>query len=266
LKSDEILSTFTELGLTSTQARTYLTLLQTGPVTAKELARNANISRPDIYRIVPYLQKEGLVEKLMTKPACFQATPAEDVLTILLKRKTEEKNELDRKTGEALTYLRSIPVQKQYRSSTADFIVVPCKEAIIQRLKGSILEAKVSIFAVTSKKRFSASILEFGDAHQQALERGTKIKIATEEPMIEAKALKKLRTLTQYENFEVKYFDSPPPAIVSIFDNNEAYVTMSATAQLNESSALRSSNSSFVALAQNYFKDKWNSATTKFNP
>jgi sugar-specific transcriptional regulator TrmB len=206
-----------------------------------------------------------MVEKLMTKPACFQATPAEDVLTILLKRKTEEKSELDRKTGEALNYLRSIHVQKQHRSSTADFIVIPSKEAIIQRLKGSILEAKVSIFVVTSKKRFSASILEFGDAHQKALERGTKIKIAAEEHIIESKALKKLRALAQYENFKVKYFVSPPPAIVNIFDNSEAYVTMSATAQLNEASALRSNNSSFVALAQNYFKDKWNSATTKFN-
>jgi hypothetical protein len=70
-----------------------------------------------------------------------------------------------------------------------------------------------------------------------------------------------LQTLSEDPDFEVKCFEGNPPAIVSIFDNKKAYVTLSATAQLAESSAIWSSNPSFIALAQNYFESEWSKAS-----
>jgi hypothetical protein len=69
-----------------------------------------------------------------------------------------------------------------------------------------------------------------------------------------------IQKLSINSSFNVKYFDAPLPAVVSIFDDREACITMSAEANLSEASALWSSNPCFIALAQSFFDSKWNDA------
>jgi len=261
LKNWERIVTLTELGLTNNQARTYLALLQAGPTTAKELAKTSKIARPDIYRILPALEKEGLVEKLMTRPAIFEAIPPVYVLPTLLKHKTTKQYALKKKTEKLLSDLKNNHSKKEVSGGDTEFTIVPGKEVIVQRLKSSILESQMSVCVVTSSKRFSAAILEFVNAYQEALEKGVKIRIATDYHAATATALKVLQTLLKDTRFEVRYFDAPPAAIVSIFDNKEAFVSMSPTAQLAEAPAIWSNNLSFIALAQDYFENKWKNAT-----
>jgi sugar-specific transcriptional regulator TrmB len=258
LKSEERLVTLTELGLTNNQAKIYLALLQAGPATANELAKNSKISRPDIYRIIPFLQKKGLVEKLMTKPSSFQAIPATYVLPTLLKNKTTEQSQLKKKTEDLLSDLKNNHAKKETQRVKTEFILIPGKKVVVQRLKEAIETAQTSVSAVTSKKRFSAAILEFAKTYETVLKRGVKIRIVTEYHVADTAASRIVQTLSRDPNFEVKYFAAPPSAIVAIFDNKEVCITMHPTAQLAEASAIWSNNRSFVALAQNYFEKKWN--------
>ena len=141
-----------------------------------------------------------------------------------------------------------------------DFAIIPGKEVIIQKLKESLLKTQISLCVVTSKSRFSASIDEFANAYRKALKKGVKIKIAAEQ-IAPSKALEIVQTLSRDQCFEVKYFKDPPPAIVSIFDAKEAYLTLAATAQLDSTSAILSNNLGFIALAQTYFEKMWNNET-----
>ena len=261
MKNWERLVTLKELGLTNNQARTYLALLQAGPTTAKELAKTSKIARPDIYRILPALEKEGLVEKLMTRPASFEAVPPVYVLPTLLKHKTTKQYALKKKTKQLLSDLRNNHSKKEGLGTDTEFTIVPGKEVVVQRLRSSILESQMSVSVVTSNKRFSAAILEFASAYQKALEKGVKIRIATDYHAVTTTALKVLQTLSKDTRFEVRYFDASPAAIVGIFDNKEAFVSMSSTAQLAEAPAIWSNNLSFIALVQDYFENKWRNAT-----
>jgi sugar-specific transcriptional regulator TrmB len=264
VKNKERVETLMELGLTFDQARIYLTLLQAGPATAKEIAEISKIARPDIYRIIPTLQQEGAVEKHMTKPASFQAIPLAFVLPTMLKRKTAEQNKLKKKTEEMLGDFKNTQA-KVLQEADTEFTIIPRKEAIIQRLKEALLKSQISVCVVTSQKRFSVSILEFEKIYRKILEKGAKIRIATERYVPEKKALKTIQKLMEDSNFEVKYFDEAPTAIVSIFDNKEASVTLSATASLAGASAIWSNNPCFIALTQNYFEKKWNQASYSYN-
>jgi len=70
----ETIDTLIELGLTLNQARIYVALLHSEkPVTAKEISKITDITRQDVYRILPNLQKTGLLEKTITAPAMFKA-------------------------------------------------------------------------------------------------------------------------------------------------------------------------------------------------
>ena len=260
MKNGERIETLLELGMTFDQAKTYLTLLRAGPATAKVIAQVSKIARPDIYRIIPTLQKEGAVEKLMTRPATFQATPAAIVLPSMLKRKAEVQSKLKKKTKEFLGDFKNFHA-KDLLEVDSEFAIVPEKEALIQRLKETLLKTQICLDVVTSQRRFSAAILEFEGVYRKALEKGVKIRIATDRHVPLEKVLGIVKNFTRDYHFEVKYFDNPPPTIVTIFDNKEVLVTLTAKAQFAETSSIWSNNTSFIALAQSYFENAWNRAS-----
>lgn len=255
MKSEEQIKTLVELGLTLDQARAYLALTQVGIATAKTISDISKIAKPDIYRIIPSLQEQGIVEKLITKPSSFQAVPMEYALPALLKRKETEQYLLRKKTEEMLSDSKNNHLHSLL-DSEVEVIIIP-KAAIIKRLNESILKNQNCLFIITTRKQFSASILEFETNYRKALEKGVKIKIATDRHIPQKKTLRIIKTFTEKSNFEVKFLEDAPPTIVSIFDDKEAYVMLSASAQLADASALWSTNPSFVALTQNYFENKW---------
>lgn len=135
MKTEERIETLTKLGLTTIQAKIYLSLLQTGPTTAKNLATTMDTSRPDMYRVIATLHKDGIIEKLLTKPAVFKAAPANLLIDSLLKRKTEAQNEVNKKSNELLSDLLNNQAQKEIHEPGLDFVIIQGKEATFERLK-----------------------------------------------------------------------------------------------------------------------------------
>jgi sugar-specific transcriptional regulator TrmB len=98
------METLTDLGLTLNQARLYTALLRSDtPLHAKDLAKLTKITRQDIYRILPTLQKDGLVEKTIANPAAFKATPIKLGISILIDKKTSQQTELLERAKQLLT-------------------------------------------------------------------------------------------------------------------------------------------------------------------
>lgn len=248
--------------MTLDQARTYLTLVQIGPATAKSIAEASKITRPDIYRIIPALQEEGLIETLVTKPTRFQAVPVKQVLPIMLERKTTEQNNLRTKIEEFLyDSQKNRLANNQDVEATKDFIIVLRKVAIIEKLEKALDKSQISVCTVTSKKRFSSAIVTFEQGYREALRRNVKVRICSEKQVVSGEALRILKSLSLNPDFQVKFFLSAPQAIVSVYDGEEASVTMTADAHLAGASALWSNNPCFVALAQNYFENYWSKAS-----
>jgi sugar-specific transcriptional regulator TrmB len=253
------IETLTNLGLTVDQARIYLTLLQIGPATARQIANTSKIARPDIYRIIPTVEKQGIVEKLMTRPVSYQAVPAALVLPIMIKHKSTEQQELVKQTEDLLKDLNCNQVRKD-QEADIDSVMVYGKDSIIRRSMTALSKAKLSVCVVTLQKRFEDAVFEFADEWKTALDRGVKIKIATVQHVQTKAALKIEHRLSKHPNFEVKYFESTPSAVVSIIDNEEAFIAMSGVNQFPGATALWSKNPSLIALARNYFENIWSTA------
>ena len=264
LQNEEKVETLTQLGLTLNQARAYLALLQSGPAAAKKLSEAAKITRQDIYRVMPTLEQVGIVERLISSPTVYEATPIQQGTRILLERKTAEHNELRRKTRELVRIVKKSSANQEFVESDALLVMIPGKEAIIQKIGEALQKTKRSIEVVTSRKRFSPAIFKFRDNYTNALERGVRIRVATEKPVAEKAVCEIVERLMENGGFEVKCFSDVPPAVVSIFDGREASVTLSQVAHTPRASALWSNDACFVALAQNYFETKW-SSSTEFN-
>ncbi len=265
MKIEGKIQTLTNLGLTIDQARLYLALLQCGPATARQLADATKIARPDIYRIIPTIEKQGMVEKLMTRPISFQAVPAVLILPNMIKRKAAEQNLLIKETEELLADLRCNEAREFQEEETCS-VMVYGKDAIIQRLRVALARASFSVCVVTSRERFSDAILEFADEYRKALKKGIKINITTEQPIQRKFALQITRRLSKNTNFKVKFTTSSQPTVVTVIDDKEAFITMAAEAPLPNAAALWSKNPSLAALARSYFESTWaNSVELKVN-
>ncbi|MGD0451356.1 MAG: helix-turn-helix domain-containing protein, partial [Candidatus Bathyarchaeia archaeon] len=97
MSKDESTDLLLGLGLTLNQARVYLAILKLEKTTVGQVAKFSRVRREDVYRLLPSLEKMGLVERLLGKPAEVRATPISDALSLLV---SEEKDKFDeRLTG-----------------------------------------------------------------------------------------------------------------------------------------------------------------------
>ncbi len=256
--SQDEVKLLTQLGLTTNQAKVYLTLVQNAPSTAYQISKSADLACEVVYRAMPALQEAGLAERLIAKPTIFQAVPVEQGIHSLLNRKSAEQKKLRRKTEALLDRIKTNHIENSQKSPQEgnDLTLVPGKEDIIQKLMESIKKTQKSLEVITTHQKFSSTILVFGELYKKAIARGVKIRIATEKHVIDRKALKILDSIQRDGSFQVRYFSDYPKAVVAIFDEEEAFITLSA----NGASALRSNSPCFTALAQSFFEIKWNNS------
>ncbi|NIU39390.1 hypothetical protein GWN65_05330, partial [Candidatus Bathyarchaeota archaeon] len=85
-KNAEMLSDF---GLTHNQAKVYIAIARLRLATVSQISKVSKVRREDVYRILPKLEKMGLVEKLLGKPTKIRATPVEEALPILIKHEED---------------------------------------------------------------------------------------------------------------------------------------------------------------------------------
>ena len=88
MKSIEVLK---RLGLTEYEARAYVSLVSTGPSTAGELSKSADVPYSRIYDILSRLESRGWVEVQSGRPSRYRARPPSEVMRLL---KSEEEKRL----------------------------------------------------------------------------------------------------------------------------------------------------------------------------
>jgi sugar-specific transcriptional regulator TrmB len=260
---DEETRVLKRLGLTITQARTYLALCRTGASTPKTISTESQIARQDIYRILAELQEIGLIEKAITTKTMFKALPLQDALLMLLERRVKETSELQAEARELLSHFEENHSKAALKQEEAQFVLVSEKEWTLKKRKEVIETAQTSIDVVTPWKRYLPARLAYTEENKKAVERGVKIRFITERPD-DAISLGHAKEITQVfgENpsVEVRYSRTPIITAVAMWDNKEVLVFTAPKAALGKSPALCSSNPSLVHLVQNYFEMMWSAA------
>ena len=121
------------LGLSPTQAHVYLTLIKLGRPSAKTLAKHSGVACPDIYRIMDIFEKNGLIQKVVAYPKKFEATQIEQALPIMINRKREEIEELERRIKELIKEVKIEKNTNEISARDSDLILFPGTKILIQK-------------------------------------------------------------------------------------------------------------------------------------
>jgi sugar-specific transcriptional regulator TrmB len=261
LETSEDVQALTALGLTNLQARVYLSLTKAGMATAKITAKDADIPRQEVYRVISELERLGLIQKIISNPTRYKSVRIEDAVDILLGRKQKENiDSADRAKKLCLRY-------KSYESLTSKeedihYILIPPREAFIRKSKELYERTKRCIEVYTSIERARVALGLFENDYKKVLSRGVDVRYLIGKTKEQKEEIAKEKWM-ENQLFHLRFIQVTPELLspLIIFDRSELLLVTTEKEKVFQSQCLWTNNPLLVELLLNYFDVLW-----KHNP
>jgi sugar-specific transcriptional regulator TrmB len=245
------------------QAKIFLFLSNSGNPPAKTISKATNIDRPDVYRVLSKLHDIGLIKKIIDVPTKFEALPMEDAISILYEKKMG--NEADLKLN-AQKLLENYKVRKNLKLKYKDenqFVMIPKGKAIQNKRANAIQNAKESIDAIISYKKYSTTMIDHSYRILDALNRGVKIRHITETPCDINGLPKTTLEIWNHPSYRMRIVSKPLTSLAAIYDKKEIIVDVMPDLRPYKSDAFWSDNFSILEIVQEFFESTWKTAQTR---
>lgn len=260
--NEESIRILVDLGLSGTQAKSYLGLLGIGSGSISEIANVSKVARPDTYRAMIDLLESGLVEKIVTVPTKYKPLSITEAVGVLMLKRSKESIDLNKKANKLIEKIRETENTKSRSEDTQFFLIRG--EAIELELRKHLENAKGKISVMVSWERLLRWVGIDTVSIQSALKRNVNIRIITEE-FYGSNDSRALQALERFTNFELRYAITPLEVWLRLYDDKEILLTTSTKREETNYDAVFSNNPSLVELAQSYFNAAWFSASIPQN-
>jgi sugar-specific transcriptional regulator TrmB len=259
MTNDENTDLLLGLGLTLNQAKIYLAVIKLEKTTVVQVANFSKVRREDVYRILPSLEKMGLIERLLGKPTEIRATRISDALSLLV---AEEKG----KSDERLVGMRGI-VQKlslqdwkqQLPKEESIYILIAEKKSIFAKTADLISNSKKEVALIADKGRIMPVLFQFSDEYAIAIKNGAMIRLLFEGETSDLSLKEKITKLIGTTSVQVKFHPEPLNHFL-MSDDKEALITTSKESGLGESPSLWTNNSNLIGVLRTSFDSDWKTA------
>jgi sugar-specific transcriptional regulator TrmB len=258
--SSEKLGVLADLGLTSRQARVYLTLLRFGVARARPLAVAAGVPRQEVYSLLLGLRRLGLVRQNLTAPASYTAVPIAEGVRLLVEKKTSELNLMSKKAGklaETLSQTQQLIPQADTLKSSFGKVFEGDQG---KKYRHAIQKTQHSLQAVTGWLRFRQFCFLFEAQLKSALKKDITIQIAAEKPPNYHLPEWVNTALHKHPNFELKTTPNPPAASITLFDGTQAAVAFNPNSPLTKGPDLWTTRPGLITACQSCFNTNWTAA------
>ncbi|MCW4004069.1 MAG: hypothetical protein NWE95_09195 [Candidatus Bathyarchaeota archaeon] len=156
---EDIVVKLTGFGFTVNQAKVYLSIVQSGRTRVERISKNTQLHRQDIYKLLPKLEKMGLIVKSLEKPFTVEAIPVEDGLgNIIFKEKEKTKRMISLLERNLKEIVSSIQSQPQIQDE-ARFTLLTTEQAILNKSRITFSEPRKKIQIVCSIKYITNGVL-----------------------------------------------------------------------------------------------------------
>jgi sugar-specific transcriptional regulator TrmB len=155
-------------GLTGYEERIYSSLVQWGPLTARELHRRSGVPKNRIYDCIVSLETKGFVETQPTKPKVYKAVEPKNAFGKI-------RAELEHSQVE----LQKLYEKKRVAEKLSQLLVTQGHEAAVQARIADFRGVKKEYFAIIGKEPEATTpeLAMIAREHTAALRRGVKVSI-----------------------------------------------------------------------------------------
>ncbi len=259
MSNDESTDLLLGLGLTLNQTKVYLAILKLEKTTVGQVAKFSKVRREDVYRILPSLEKMGLIERLLGKPVEIRATPISDALSFLV---AEEKGKFD----ERLTGMRGIVQRLSLKDwkqplpgEESIYILIAEKKAILAKTSELIGNSRKEVALIADKGRIMPFLAQFSDEYRRAIKKGAQIRLIFEGDKPDGLLKEKVKKRIDGASVHVKFHREALNHFI-MSDDKEALITTSKESGLGESPSLWTNNSNLIGVLRTGFESNWKKA------
>jgi len=220
---EETSNELTDFGLTKTQAKIYITTTALGVASASEIASLSKIRREEVYRIIPELEKRGIITRRLEVPRKFSAVPPETAIQMLTETKLntmkEEIEKLKQKQTELTSKLKTIALPTKPEDCTIEAMAQ--KDTINSRIANMIENANKQIEIIAPLQDLLITFADYPQKTKTKL-KPIKIRIITEKHEQQTLTQNILQLLkANQNNVEIKQTKKLPYNLL-ITDDKEA--------------------------------------------
>jgi sugar-specific transcriptional regulator TrmB len=217
-------------GFTLNQARVYLAVVEAGSVSVGRIAQKSRLYRQDIYKILPNLEKKGVITRSLGVPVTVRAIPVKTALRNLVA--SERKKALDMvKRMEADLNEISNAISTLYDKSTENeesHFSFLTKEAEVKNRADLIFKkAKIDCSVVSSIELLTKRAEPFRERFQNATDNGAEIRLVIEcrnsERSIIGSTVEKVRPKKGAFSAKLVICESPKP--FQVIDRKEVWIS-----------------------------------------
>jgi sugar-specific transcriptional regulator TrmB len=264
LSLDECAELLSDFALTHNQARIYIAIVQLGIATVSQVSKVSKVRREEVYRMLPKLEKLGLIERILDRPTRVKATPIEEALSILIKREQEmARKRVSTLKAEKEALLKSFQLinRKPESGEKAHFSLISRREAIIRKELAMITNAERAIDIITSRDEFNHFFTNYSDEIKEVISKGVKVCIV----LHIAEHDDSIRWITQeYRSSKAPValkYTGQPVFHYAIVDYKEALVATSIEpTALGKNPYLWTDDSNLIELLQKKFESMWHTS------
>ena len=200
--SEKLIKELMSFGLSGNEAKVYLALLQLKKANARAIAKLSNIPRQEIYRVLPRLEKLGMIQVIIDKPTKFLAINPEEALSELIERQqkllTSQISELHEKKTALESELKKVEGKSAGLTEPEPirFALISGQRLINQKIQEMLQNAKTEVLWITPSIAIRRAIIYDRDRMlRKCAQRNVKIRIVTE---IDEKNLKEVDKLRDF--------------------------------------------------------------------
>ena len=246
------------LGLSPNQAKVYQTILKLGNVPVGMIAKSSSVRREDVYKVLPALEKMGLIEKLMGKPAIIRVTPVAGALASLIvdeKVKSDERIASMKAKFQVLSkamWVQPIAVGEE----ESLYALIPEGKAAIAKLTSLIASSKINVFWIATLKEISyVTSLLFAEI-KRAVHNRVEVNVIIEDFKPDQTQQKQLKHTLNMESADIRFHQQPLNRF-TVFDGSEAMISTSRKSASEDASALWTTDANLIGVLNGYFETAW---------
>jgi sugar-specific transcriptional regulator TrmB len=259
---NECAKTLSDFGLTSNQAKAYLVLVQLGIASIREISKMSQIRREEIYRMLPDLERLGLIEKILGKPIKVKATPINVALSLLIEREKQLNQDrlssLIEKKETVITDFNSKKFLPKFVAKEANFSLIKLRDAVLVKGANMLDSAQKEMNIITSIdgfRLFQNLLTDYNEITKEALSRGVKIRMILNATSYNDSIS---TNLNEYSGLIDLRFSDETLNVYVIVDYDEALISTSTEPLMENTPYLWTDNKNLIEILKVNFERVWN--------